>query len=121
MLKQTYSTAGNIYGYLSRFTHWEHIIHGHFLNFDDTHVAVLKASVRYRAVALALCLVILDVFVEVVRHVYAKESDALVLRIRGASGLDDTRMTCQYLSKIADLSGLDELREIQAFFLGGQT
>jgi hypothetical protein len=113
ILKQTYKTAGRLYGYLSRFTHWGHIIHGHFLDVDEGRAAIVKASVRYRAMALALCLVILDALVEVIREIYKEKSDALVLRVQGVLGQDPTRKTHQLLSEIARLSELDELREIQ--------
>jgi hypothetical protein len=69
-LKNVYRTAGKLYGYLSTFSHWGHAIHRQFLDITPGQVGVLKASVRYRAMALALCLVILDVFVEVVRRLY---------------------------------------------------
>ena len=60
-LKSFDPTAGRLYGYLSTFSHWGHVIHGHFLDVTPEQVSVLRASVRYRAMALALCLVILDV------------------------------------------------------------
>jgi hypothetical protein len=113
MLKQTYKTAGRLYGYLSTFSHWGHVIHRHFIDFDETPVAVLSASVRHRAMALALCLVVLDVLVEVVRQVYGVRSDALILRVQGVVCRDETRRTYQHLSKIAELSDVSELREIQ--------
>jgi hypothetical protein len=69
-MKDVYKTAGKIYGYLSKFSHWGHIIHSQFLDINPGQVAVLKASVRYRAMSLALCLLVLDVFVEVVRKLY---------------------------------------------------
>jgi hypothetical protein len=63
--------------------------------------------------ALGLCLVILDVLIEVIRQIYEEKSDALVLRVQGVLPQDATRTTHQLLSKIADLAELDELREIQ--------
>jgi hypothetical protein len=76
---------------------------------------VLKASVRYRAMGLALCLVILDAFVEVIRHLYKDRSDILVLRIQDRLRRDTSRKTYQAVAKITELSGLDDLREIQSF------
>lgn len=112
-LKEAYATAGKLYGYLSTFAHWGQVIHGHFLDVEESRVAVLKASVRYRARALALCLIILDVFVEVNRKLYSDKSDALVLEIQGVLDRDSTRKTHQYLSKIAEFTGVNEMRKIR--------
>jgi hypothetical protein len=51
-LKQVYETAGQIYGYFSKFSHWEHEIHSHFLKIEKGQVAVIQASCRYRAMSL---------------------------------------------------------------------
>jgi hypothetical protein len=58
--------SGQLYGFLSQFSHWGHAIHGKFIDIDEEAVSIVKASVRYRAMSLALCLVILDVIVEVI-------------------------------------------------------
>ena len=113
-LKETYKSAGRFYGFLSQFTHWGHAIHGEFLNIDQGNVSILKASVRYRAMSLALCLVLLDVFVEVIRKLYRERSDSLVLGVLGAKCPDPSRNSFQLLSKAADVSGLREIREIQS-------
>lgn len=114
-LKRTYKSAGQLYGFLSQFTHWGHAIHGRFIDFDEGKVGILKASVRYRAMSLALCLVILDVFVEVIRKIYAAKSDGLVFRVQGVASPDPARKSYQYVSRIAEMSGLSEVREIQSF------
>lgn len=114
-MKRIYRTTGRLYGYLSQFTHWGHIVHGHFIAADDRNIAVLKASVRYRAMGLSLCLVILDAFVEVIRHLYKDRSDTLVLRIQDTLHRDSSRKTSQAVSRITELSGLDDIREIQSF------
>jgi hypothetical protein len=114
-MKRIYRTTGRLYGYLSQFTHWGHIVHGHFIAAEDGKIAVLKASVRYRAMGLSLCLVILDAFVEVIRHLYKDRSDTLVLRIQGTLHRDSSRKTSQAVSRITELSGLDDIREIQSF------
>lgn len=113
-MRHTYKTVGKIYGYLSRFTHWGHVIHRQFIRFDEERVAMFKASVRYRAVALALCLVILDVLVEVIRQIYAEKSDTLVLGVQGVLCKDATRKTHQYLSMVSKLSRLNDVREIHS-------
>jgi hypothetical protein len=117
-MKEGYPTVGKLYGYLSQYSHWGHMIHGQFLHVDDEQdqIGVLKASVRYRAMALALCLVVLDVLVEAVREIYGERSTALVLRVQGSS-VDTVRNTYQNLSKIVELSGLEELKEIQSLML----
>jgi hypothetical protein len=113
-LKESYKSAGKLYGYLSRFAHWGHVVHKHFLDFDEEHVGVLKASTRYRAMTLALCLIVLDVFVEVIRKIYGQRSDCLVLQIQGTVDQGETRRTYQHLSRIADMSGLSDLQEIKS-------
>jgi hypothetical protein len=113
-LKNIYSTAGRIYGYLSTFSHWGHIIHGQFLDFGPEEVGVLTASVRYRAMALALCLVILDVLVEVIRKLYLDRSDVVVAQIQGTLSRCSARNTCRMLSSIAELIETKELRGIQS-------
>jgi hypothetical protein len=114
-MKRIYRTTGRFYGYLSQFTHWGHIVHGHFIAADDGKIAVLKASVRYRAMGLSLCLVILDAFVEVIRHLYKDRSDTLVLRIQDTLPRDSSRKTFQVVSRITELLGSNDMREIQSF------
>jgi hypothetical protein len=114
-LKNVYATSGKIYGYLSTFSHWGHVIHGHFLDITPQQIGVLNASVRYRAMALALCLVILDVFVEVVRKLYSERSNTLVVGVQGVLHRNSERKTHRMLADIAKLTGLNELREIHAF------
>lgn len=113
-LKNVYPTAGKLYGYLSTFSHWGHVIHGQFLDITPQQIGVLKASVRYRAMALALCLVILDVFVEVVRKLYPVRSDVLIAQVQGVPVRNSDRKTHRMLASIVDLTELDDVREIQA-------
>jgi hypothetical protein len=111
-VKRFYRTAGNIYGYLSKFSHWGHVVHGEFLNIGDDGVAVVNASIRYRAMSLALCLVILDALVEVIRDLYGGKSEALILRIQGSLTRDVDRKTHQLLKRIVKVTQLDDTREI---------
>jgi hypothetical protein len=113
-LKETYKSAGKLYGLLSQFAHWGHAIHGQFIDIDEGQVLIVEASVRYRAMSLALCLVMLDVYVEVIRKIYQGKSDALVSKVQGVSCPDPARNSCQYLSRIADICELGEVREIQS-------
>ena len=76
---------------------------------------MLSASVRYRATALALCLVILDILVEVVRDLYPSRSNALIAGVQGVLDREEERKTYRLVSGIRELTGLDELNEIQAF------
>jgi hypothetical protein len=116
-LKSVYETVGKIYGYLSKFSHWGHIVHGHFLDITPERIGVLNASVRYRAMALALCLVILDILVEVVRGLYPERSNALITKVQGVADRSGERRTHRMLSSIAELTGLNELREIQTLLV----
>jgi hypothetical protein len=65
--------------------------------------------------ALALCLVILDVFVEVARKLYPKRSAVLIAGVQGVQDRNNERKTHRMLSRIAELTELNELREIQTF------
>lgn len=115
-LKTLYKTAGQFYGYLSSFSHWRHVVHGRFLNFDVAHVVVVKASAQYRAMALALCLVVLDVFVEVIRRLYPDKCQPIQIQVQGMEFQDPgRRRTSQYLDEIAELCSLEEIDEILAF------
>jgi hypothetical protein len=113
-LKETYKSAGKIYGLLSQFTHWGHAIHRHFIGVDEANTWVVEASVRYRAISLALCLVILDIYVEVIRKVYGERSDTLVSKVQGVSCPDPARNSCQYVSRMANTCELVEIREIRS-------
>jgi hypothetical protein len=110
-----YETSGKTYGYLSTFSHWGHVVHREFLESEQKGIAVVQASVRYRAMALGLCLVILDLLVEVARRLYGDRSDKLVSEIQGALEKDSSRKTYQLLSQIAELTELDDLLEIWSF------
>ena len=114
-LKETYRSTGPLYGLLSQFSHWGHAIHGKFIDLDEGKVAIVEASVRYRAMSLALCLVVLDVCVEVIRKIYRERSDFLVEKIQGVSCPDPARNSYQSLARIADICDLSEIREIQSF------
>jgi hypothetical protein len=113
-MKRFYRTVGKIYGYLSTFSHWGHVVHGRFLDFADDRAGVINASVRYRAMSLALCIVVLDAFVEVVREIYREKSGELVLGVQGALDRDDSRKTCIFLSRFVELTKLHDLREIRS-------
>jgi hypothetical protein len=116
-MKNVYKTTGKLYGYLSRFAHWGHVVHGQFLSVDPHQVAVLNASVRYRAMALALCLIVLDVLIEVVRKLYPERSHALIVGVQGVPDQNAARKTHQMLSSIRERTGLEDLHEIQSLIL----
>ena len=116
-MKDIYETVGKIYGYLSKFSHWGHAIHGKFLDVNSERVGVLNASVRYRAMALALCLVILDVLVEVTRKLYPERCEALVVAVQGKLNRDAGRETWRMLSYIADMVKLNDIEVIQSFLM----
>ena len=90
-------------------------LYTNFLDFDDDYVAVLKASVRYRAMGLALGFVMIDILVEVVRRIYAEKSEPLIVRVQGTSSLDRSRKCFLTVQKIAKISKLDDLQKIGSF------
>jgi hypothetical protein len=116
-LKNTYETAGKIYGYLSKFTHWGHVIHRHFISLDDDKTSVLYASARYRAMTLALCLVIVDVLVEVVRALYGEKSGSLVIAVQECEGRNSERKISKMLTAIVEKTQLEELLEIRSLLV----
>jgi hypothetical protein len=90
-MKPIYESTGKVYGYLSKFAHWEQAVHSHFLDFEGDNVAVISASCRHRAVSLTLCLLLLDIFVEVIRHIYSARGEALIVSIQGIQGRTEAR------------------------------
>ena len=87
------------------------------MDISSDEVGVLSASVRYRAMALSLCLVILDVLVEVTRKLYPKRCEALVAAVQGNLNRDASRETRRMLSCIADMVKLKDLQVIQTFLI----
>jgi hypothetical protein len=120
-MKESYKTVGKLYGYLSKFTHWGQVVHGHFLDLSEEHVGVLRATVRYRAMTLALCLIILDVLVEAVRGLYLDRSHELVLRVQETLERNEARKIHQLVSRIADLARIEELGEIRSLLVNADT
>ena len=112
-MKDVYPTAGKLYGYLSTFSHWGHLIHGHFLDFNtqEAGVSVLTASVRYRALALALCIVILDAVVEVVRKLYSDRGNTLIEGVQGVLEQNAARSAYLKLSSIVETTKLKDLAQ----------
>lgn len=108
------SQREKIYGHLSQFAHWGHAIHREFIDFAEGKVGVLNASVRYRATSLALCLVLLDILVEVVRKIYAEKSENLVRKVQGVGCPDRARNSYKYLSRISEITGLSAIKNIQS-------
>lgn len=114
-LKIVYGTAGRVYGRLSTFSHWGHAVHRDFLTFERDKTGVLFASVKYRARALALCIVVLDIFVEVVRSLYPDRCEPVVKAIQGTLSRNQERELYKLVSQMVELTQLDELREVQGF------
>lgn len=113
-LKSIYASGGRIYGYLSKISHWEYAIHSIFIGFERERTGVLKASVQYRAMSLALCLVIFDVSVEVIRHLYAEQAKQLISSIQGTWDRADERAIYRMDSAICDAANLTELDNIKS-------
>ncbi len=114
-MKSMYKPAGKLYGYLSTFSHWGHAIHGQFIDIRSGQVSILNASIRYRAMALALCVVILDIFLEVVRNLYGERSYEIITSVQGVIDRDLARNTCSMLFRIAELTALKDLEKIKSF------
>ena len=114
-VKTFYESAGTIYGYLSRYGHWEQVIHGEFLSFDDARPSLIRASRRHRAASLILSLVVFDVLIEVLRALYPVRSDALIADIQGCIDRDTMRRTHQIVDKIVCVSNCEEFRQLQSF------
>jgi hypothetical protein len=114
-LKRLYPTTGKIYGHLSTFSHWGHAIHSDFLFVEPKRTSVVFAAIRYRARALALCAVTLDLVVEVVRSLYSARSDDVVSAVQQTLARDHERKLYSLVSQIAELTQLPEVREVLQF------
>jgi hypothetical protein len=113
-LKTVYGSAGQIYGHFSKFSHWEQAIHGHFLDVTEERLALITASCRHRAMSLTLCLIVLDLFIEVTRYLYPVSSDALIVGVQGVSDRAGSRRVHQMVAQIVDFSRSDEdFQELQ--------
>jgi hypothetical protein len=111
-LKLTYSSAGEIYGHLSELSHWRHVVHSQFLHLNEEHVAILHASCRYRAMSLMLCLLVLDVFIEVIRHIYSSRADNLIATVQTVLSRDDFRKSHQMAAQIMKFSKHDDFKDV---------
>jgi hypothetical protein len=112
-LKAAYPKAGEIYGYLSEFSHWRFVVHSSFLKIEGERVGVLSVSCQYRAMSLALSVVVLDLFIEVVRLLYGSQADTLVHNAQGTLSRDNSKSTHQALDKLtafAQSKNFDELK-----------
>tara|TARA_B100000123_G_scaffold184648_1_gene137615 strand:+ start:817 stop:1773 length:957 start_codon:yes stop_codon:yes gene_type:complete len=96
-LKEIYPNVGNIYGFLSQFTHWGRNIHTQFIGVKEGRGTVLQASIEHRALALALCLVLIDILVEVLRALYGSQSEELLKAIQSCTVKDTDRNTFVYI------------------------
>jgi len=112
-LKRIYGTSGKLYGYLSKFAHWGHVVHRQFISVTAKQTSVLYASARYRAMALALCVIVVDVLVEVVRKLYGERSKSLIMALQGVLERNSSRKSFVVVADIVEMTQLDELREIQ--------
>jgi hypothetical protein len=112
-IKAIYESAGQVYGYLSRFAHWDYAIHSYFLKLEGENIATISASCQHRAMSLMLCLVVLDIFLEAIRHIYLAKSDGLIVGVQGESGRTSARKTHQLVATIVEFSGSLDFREIQ--------
>jgi hypothetical protein len=113
-IKEIYGSVGKVYGYLSKFSHWEQEIHTYFLNIEAEQVAVIQASCQHRAMSLTLCLVILDIFVEVIRYLYSTSAGTLITSIQGIPDRTDGRRIHLLISDIVEFSRCQDLRQIQS-------
>lgn len=112
--KPIYQSVGRIYGYLSKVSHWEHAVHSHFLNLSEEKVSIIRASSRHRAISLALCLVILDFFVEIMRNLYSDKASSLIFNIQGCTERSTQKKTFQLMGEIVEFSNSEEFQEIQS-------
>ena len=113
-MKAVYESVGKVYGYLSEFSHWEHEIHTYFLTLEAEQVAVVLGSCKHRAMSLALCLVILDILVEIIRYIYSTSANTLITCIQGVPDRTRDRRTHRLISNIVEFSQSQDLRRLQS-------
>jgi hypothetical protein len=117
-LNVLYKTAGQIYGYFSTFAHWEYKIHGYFITVEDGMVGVISASRIQRAKSLLLCLVVLDVWLEVLRKLYPVEAPDIILGVQDTVDRNKSRATyslgCEIAKACQESSEIDEILNLMA-------
>jgi len=114
-LRAAQPSAGRIYGYVSKFSHWEKVIHPFFLRIDEDKIGIIRASTKYRAMSLALCLVVLNLLVEAVRYLYVARADALVTSIQRTKGRGKNREIYKQMVSISKTTELDEIKMLKKF------
>ncbi len=112
-LRSIYPHAGRIYGYMSQFTHWGQIVHAEFLEKTREKVAVVYSSSKHRAMGLALCLVSIDILLDVLNHIYGIDASDLLLNIQRSTSRE-SRATRSFMTKIVDLTQIKQIHEINA-------
>jgi hypothetical protein len=112
-LKRIYPSAGRVYGYVSKFSHWEQAIHPFFLNIEE-NVGLIRASCKYRAISSALCLVILDIFLEAVRCLYGAQAESLITAVQGIAEREATRAVSRLLDRVAETTSDEDIVEVRA-------
>jgi hypothetical protein len=111
-LKRAYSSAGRVYGYVSKFSHWEQVVHPFFLNIQE-EVGVIRASRKYRALSSALCLVIIDLFIEAIRYLYGIRANSLILNIQETEEVSKTRKTYRFVNSIAEMTNDEDIMQVR--------
>ena len=113
MTKNIYGTIGNIYGYLSSFSHWHRSIHHNFISIDENKVMVSRASSKNRALSLVSCLLLLDVLIEIIGYIYKEKSTKLIEIIQKSNDSDE-KNTILLVRKVIILSNSDDVKMIGA-------
>jgi hypothetical protein len=69
-LCRVYPTAGRLYGFLSKFAHWDPKWHHLFIKQEGSQWAYIQASSQFKATALCHVLLIADIYLSVIETIY---------------------------------------------------
>jgi hypothetical protein len=111
--------VGRLDSYLSKFSHWSFGVHPHFCAFDGENTAITRASSRHRALSLSLCLVTLDVFLEVIRTLYPVKAEALIARVQGHPDPFPSKRVHHLMSRMIQFADDSESKKVANLLVTG--
>ncbi len=115
-MKGIYPSVGKLYGHFCSFSHWNFKVHSHFICESEEGAAVMHASRHFRALSLSMCLLVLDLLVEVIRSLYGSAADVLILDVQSDLHCIAKRKTRHLMARVAGVTTSHELQQIFAFF-----
>lgn len=104
-----YPTAGRIYGFLSDFAHWNPKYHHLFVDSQDSTWAYIKASCKYKAIALCYVLLAVDMQLALVEKIYcASVKEHIILNKSKKGQFKKNRPTRRLVQKVCTAFSKEE-------------